>query len=54
MPSAVIHADALSKRYRRGLQTDPGLRHAPAIGQSKSEMSELQSQFAEQVGTLRK
>jgi lipopolysaccharide transport system ATP-binding protein len=26
--NTVIHAEALSKRYRRGLQVDPGLRHA--------------------------
>jgi lipopolysaccharide transport system ATP-binding protein len=28
MPAPVIHSEALSKKYRRGLQTDPGLRHA--------------------------
>jgi lipopolysaccharide transport system ATP-binding protein len=28
MNTVVIHAEALSKRYHRGLQADPGLRHA--------------------------
>jgi ABC-type polysaccharide/polyol phosphate transport system ATPase subunit len=28
MPNAVIHSEGLSKTYRRGLATDPGLRHA--------------------------
>jgi ABC-type polysaccharide/polyol phosphate transport system ATPase subunit len=28
MTNAVIHAESLSKRYRRGLPADPGLRHA--------------------------
>jgi lipopolysaccharide transport system ATP-binding protein len=28
MTNAVIHAEALSKRYHRGLQAEPGLRHA--------------------------
>ena len=28
MTSPVIHAESLSKQYRRGLQADPGLRHA--------------------------
>jgi len=28
MPDAVIHTETLSKRYRRGLPADPGLRHA--------------------------
>jgi hypothetical protein len=26
--NAVIHAESLSKRYRRGLQVDAGLRHS--------------------------
>jgi ABC-type polysaccharide/polyol phosphate transport system ATPase subunit len=28
MPNAVIHSEGLTKTYRRGLATDPGLRHA--------------------------
>src|SRR5690242_10835003 len=28
MPNTVIHAEGLSKKYRRGLIVDPGLRHA--------------------------
>jgi lipopolysaccharide transport system ATP-binding protein len=28
MPNTVIHAESLSKRYHRGLQADPELRHA--------------------------
>ncbi len=28
MPTAVIRAEGLSKRYHRGLQTESGLRHA--------------------------
>jgi hypothetical protein len=28
MTTAVIHGEGLGKEYRRGLQTDSGLRHA--------------------------